>query len=154
MASSRLAIQNRIITTLSAIRKTDGYNNDVDKVSKVIKDPANVTQGRYICVAAGQQIKRPVSEDAEVYEVHAFFQIIGYVKCDQDVDDIGILNDACDGFIEDIETALLKDDTIFTTTEAKSLTVESDMPVYDDNGTTALVFVGVDVVYYQEDDSV
>lgn len=143
-----------MITTLSGIKKSDGYNCDVDKVSKVLKDPKNVAEERYICVAAGQQIKRPASEDAELYEVHAFFQIIGYVKCDKDVDDVGLLNDACDEFIDDIETALLKDDTIFTTTEAKSLTVESDMPVYDDNGTQALVFVGVDVVYYQEDSSV
>lgn len=146
MASKRLAIQNQLVTILQGV-------SNVSSVSKKVIDPDKWSgENREIYVLAGQQMKTPASEDGALYSVLAYFQIMGFVKADTDVDETGLLNDACDSLIEDIEEALLEDTTLTTTTDAKQLIIEFDNPIYDTGNNKGVVFIGLHVLYYHEED--
>lgn len=150
MASSRLTIQNFLVTLLQSITTANGYNNNVQLVTKRIKDIEEVTSFPELSVIAGSKMFEIADEQEELFKITTTFAIVGYLKSEYDVNDSGKLNDDADRLIEDIETCLLSDNTIYnpSNTETKTLTIDSDTPIFDYEKNWATVTIFITIVYF------
>ena len=149
MASTRLNIQNQLVTILGTITTGNGYNNTVAKVTKKLKKLDSIPKYPELSVLAGVQKKIPADESGTLYKVTATFAVVGYVRTTEDVTDSGLLNDACDKLIEDINEALLSETSLYTV-GVKQLVIEEDEPLLDYESNFGLVFVIISVIYYHD----
>ena len=149
MGSIRLDIQNQIVAILQTITKDNKYNNDVRLVTRRMINPRDITSYPVLCVIPGPSRKRTIDESMKLYEVTLVFGIVGYVQAMNDPNREGLLSDAAQNLIEDIEDALLADTTMTdqADSEAQFVVVANEEPWLDYDKNIAEVDVGIAVQY-------
>jgi hypothetical protein len=150
--SIRLDIQNALIGILKGISRAAGYHTDIGQVTKRLKAVEAVKQFPAASVIVGPVSRRPASSDAVLKNVQATFAVIGYVKCETDTTDEGKLNDVAAEFIEDLEEAILADETLMQAFDAPTWTVEieSEPPYLDWQNNFAEVMLAVVATFYHD----
>jgi len=145
--SKRLKIQNYLVELLKSIKRSNGYNNSVVKVTKRLKTLSNISEFPELSVLAGNQTLIPDDESLELFTANARFGVVGYVRIDQKSQDDATLNDMCDGLIADIKHCLLSDTGIYTYTDATSLLIIGDEPLIDYETNESVIYVIITVSY-------
>lgn len=150
--SIRAKIHDQLITVLSGIKQELGFNNTVVAVNRIWKDPADVSSFPQISVLTGVQHKKWASEEEGLYEVKSEFYIIGYTRGDIDSSEGKSFYDAADGFIKDIEDAILQDTTLasaFANNWPIQLLVAGDDPILVEAASSmGIVSVAIVITYY------
>lgn len=109
MPSKRKQILQNIVTVLQGITVANGFNNDVQEVSRNFKDWTQTENFPRINVLPGlEQIKAEIHQQDDVtnFSDPLSFRLVSYVKTAEDIDDSGVLADAIEDLIEDIKKRL------------------------------------------------
>lgn len=150
--SIRAKIHDRLIAILSGIKQELGFNNTVVSVNRIWKDPADISSFPAIAVLSGVQHKKWASEEEGLYEVKSEFYIIGYIRGQVDTQDGQDFYDSADGFIKDIEDALLQDTTLaaaFVNNGPIQILVAGDDPILVEAASSmGIVSVAIVITYY------
>lgn len=153
--SMRTDIKNQIIASLSRISTAAGYNNDIALITKRLMSHEKLG-GRYpaLSVLTGQVNKTPDDSGVRVWQCSATFIVVGYIKADTDITDSGLLSDAADDLMEDIERALLTDSTLSHTADSKMLfyVLQTEQPYLDfeNNRGEVAVILGVNFLHEEQ----
>lgn len=154
MASTRRLIQEELIKILGTIKKVDGYNNDVVKVTKRLKTVDRITSFPECSVLIGGSIITAADQAEKQWKVVIVYGLIGYVKSDTDTDDTGRLSDAANDLIEDMEEAVLSSTTLIDNVAALAhrYELQAEEPFLDYQNNFAQVQVNLGVWFYHGSD--
>lgn len=147
--SVRKSIHTDIVESLKGITKANGFNNDVALVTKREKTIESVTVWPTLCVLAGQDTTE-MSGNQDLYRGSLVFGIVGFGQTATDVSDEGLIADAAQDLIEDIENRLIRDTSLVVGADAsaKLLTITGEQPLFDYDKNEYSVQVNVVVEFY------
>ena len=139
MASKRKLIIDAAITALEAIKKSSGYNTDIQSVFRGLKYLEDVSKDKMpcVCFAGLKETRKNINKPQ--FQAAITVTLVGYVSVEDGTDS---LQTTLDDFIEDVTKALETDRTFnFLTLWNEIQTIETDRGDIENTGAFAMTVV-------------